>query len=155
MLGGPLENRDRSHEKMATMMCLRIRELHIEEGFCESIFVICRSDANRNLRTGIKWEEAIILGTIMYASNHLRRYKVSKMRIKNSLLRICRRLSGEGVCVVRSRQQGLWEELPLVVSAPWRTKLEGLRHRGKYVRSYVIFRSGIILFRQSLTPFGL
>ena len=32
-----------------------------EEGFGELIFVACRSVANRDLRTGIEWEETIII----------------------------------------------------------------------------------------------
>jgi hypothetical protein len=32
-----------------------------EKGFWEYIFVACRTDANRDLRAGIEWEEAVIL----------------------------------------------------------------------------------------------
>jgi hypothetical protein len=56
-LRGPLENHDRSHEKMAVMMCLRNMGLLVEEGLRELIFGGCRSDANRDLRTEIEWDE--------------------------------------------------------------------------------------------------
>jgi len=32
-----------------------------EKGFQELIFVACRSDADRDLRTGIEWEKPIAL----------------------------------------------------------------------------------------------
>jgi hypothetical protein len=59
MLRGLLENHDRSHEKMAVMMCLRNMGTACES-FQELIFVACKSNANSDLRTRIELETIIL-----------------------------------------------------------------------------------------------